>query len=120
MWEARPATGVRKYHQWWPAPGDFVASAPIELEPDERARMISFLDAQVGKRYDWASVLRFVSRRKTDPFQATRRWFCSELAHAAWTVGTGIPLLRLPSSEISPGLLAASPFLIRRSVFDNE
>lgn len=118
MWEARQSTGVRRYSHWWPGPGDLVASAPVEMGDAHRRRMIDWLNMQVGKRYDWGAVLKFVSRRKVDPSSANRRWFCSELAHAAWMVATGIALLRMPSSQVCPGLLAASPLLVRRGVFE--
>lgn len=77
-----------------------------------RAAAIAFAHAQLGKRYDYTSVLRFLSRR-----QARRKdaevWFCSELAFAV-AQAAGVTLLRDTEPwEVSPGLFARSPLLER-------
>jgi uncharacterized protein YycO len=119
MWEARQSTGVRRYHDWWPGPDDLVCRVAGEPMNDGiRRRMVDWLNLQIGKKYDWGEVFKFVTRRKVDPSGADRRWFCSELAAAAFSVASGQVLIRMPSSQISPGLLAASPLLVRSSVFD--
>jgi uncharacterized protein YycO len=112
MWEARQSTGVRRYDHWWPSPGDRVAKFAEPLDEHQVARMADWLNQQIGKAYDWGAVFRFVSRRKVNPAESSRRWFCSELAAAAFTVATGIRLLRLPAWKISPGLLYASPLVV--------
>jgi uncharacterized protein YycO len=67
-----------------------------------------FLRAQLGKGYDYTSVLRFVSRRKGGN---PDRWFCSELVFAA-LAHAGVNLLeRCEPWRVSPGMLAWSPFL---------
>lgn len=69
---------------------------------------IAFAEAQIGKRYDYRQVFRFLSRRsgKTD-----EHWFCSELVFAALREGD-VPLLeRIEPWAVSPGLLAVSPWL---------
>jgi len=67
-----------------------------------------FLLDQVGKKYDFRSVFRFMSRRdaSTDPGP----WFCSELVIAAFRAG-GLDLLHGPASHISPRDVGLSPFL---------
>jgi uncharacterized protein YycO len=117
MWEARQSTGVRRYDHWWPSPKDRVARFAQPLDEHQRRRMVDWLNHQIGKGYDWGAVLRFVSRRKVNPAESSRRWFCSELAAAAWTMATGGMLLRLPSWKISPGLLYASPLVIPEPMF---
>jgi hypothetical protein len=69
-----------------------------------------FLLSQVGKKYDFAPVLRgFVFRVMRDN---PNRWFCSELCHAAAVAGR-LPLLaRVPDWKIHPTLLSYSPRLI--------
>jgi hypothetical protein len=72
--------------------------------------ILSFLMDQLGKKYDYGSVLRFISRR-----QANRRdsgkWFCSEMCVAAVQQG-GLNLLeRIEPWAVSPAMLAYSPFL---------
>jgi uncharacterized protein YycO len=76
--------------------------------PAIRAAVRGFLRAQVGKRYDYLGILGFVLRSSRLANQ--NRWFCSELVAAAYE-SAGLPLLRLPSYKVYPGMLAASPLL---------
>lgn len=93
---------LRKHEEAWSVPL-FVASRIT------RARM--FAEAQVGKKYDFSSVLRFVSRR-----QASRKsagvWFCSELVFAIFK-HAGLLLLRAEPWEVSPNLLTRSTLITR-------
>ena len=89
--------------------GDVMAFG-LELTEGQLEEMRIWLRDQIGKRYDWSSVFRFVTRR-----QARRKsaevWFCSELAFAACkTVGIDL-LARTEPWEVSPALLARSPLL---------
>jgi len=60
--------------------------------------------AELGKDYDFHSVLRFISRRDAP---ADNKWFCSELVHYT------LPFLlaRVNSSHVSPRDIALSPYL---------
>ena len=70
--------------------------------------MSDFLLNQVGKKYDFGSIARFMSRR-AEPHD--EKWFCSELAMACVYVG-GVDLLkRIPDSHVSPGQMVTSPML---------
>jgi uncharacterized protein YycO len=70
---------------------------------------IALATKHVGKKYDWWSVIRFVSRRK---MPANDRWFCSELVfHALQAAGVNL-LERIDPAEVSPGMLALSPLLV--------
>ena len=51
--------------------------------PDEAGAM-HFLEAQLGKPYDWSALLKLVFQRD---WQENDRWFCSELAEAALVAG---------------------------------
>ena len=65
---------------------------------------------QIGKKYDYYAVIRFVTRTRPigDP---VHRWFCSELAFMAFQMA-GVDLLkRVPPERVSPGLLSMSPLL---------
>lgn len=75
--------------------------------------IVDFLEKQVGKKYDYSSVARFVSRRQASR-KASGKWFCSELVYAAFQQA-GIDLLREGSIEpwaVSPHILSLSPSLI--------
>jgi uncharacterized protein YycO len=69
-----------------------------------------FLLNQVGKKYDYSSIFRFLTREKA---HNDRRWFCSELVFAAFAAG-GCRLLNCQEAyKISPALLALSPYLVK-------
>ena len=75
-------------------------------------RAIDFCHAELGCKYDWIGIARFITRR---PGGDDNRWFCSELVAAAF-VAAGLPLLeRIQPWAISPGLLAVSPLLRPRA-----
>lgn len=71
-----------------------------------------FLLQQTGKRYDFKSVARFLTRRKV---RKDDRWFCSELVLAALQAG-GVNLLHINHSEASPRDVSISPHLIYEGV----
>lgn len=62
------------------------------------ARVERFLFDQVGKKYDWWSVIRFMSHT---PASENDRWFCSELVLTAIAYGF-VALLHGNFSEMSP------------------
>lgn len=64
----------------------------------------NFLQKQIGKKYDYSAVLRFISRRD-EP--ADDRWFCSELVFAA------MPFLlnNISPSYTTPRDVTMSPYL---------
>jgi uncharacterized protein YycO len=67
-----------------------------------------FVDAQIGQKYDFKAIGRFLTRRN---HRVNDKWFCSELAFAALVAG-GLPLLkRIPASHVSPRDLVLSPYL---------
>lgn len=110
LYEAREWRGVVATPDWWPSPGQDVCEVSPALTDAERLEVRAWLNEQVGKRYDYAEVAKFISRRKANEKAADRRWFCSELAAEAFR-RAGRELLRLPGWKISPGMLHASPLL---------
>lgn len=59
---------------------------PLTAEQCKAAE--DFLRDQIGKHYDWKSVLRFVTKRKS---KRDDHWFCSELAtQAAMNAGRAL------------------------------
>ena len=66
-----------------------------------------FLKSQLGKRYDYRAIVRFLTRRK---MRADDRWFCSELVIEAFRRG-GLHLqARIPASYAPPRDVAMSPY----------
>jgi len=68
-----------------------------------------FLKQQIGKKYDFRSVLRFMTRIKA---KDNDKWFCSELVVEAFRRG-GIDLLKGPAGMLSPRDLGISPHLTK-------
>jgi hypothetical protein len=90
-------------------PGTMVDLFTVTGEQPFQTEIIrKFLKDQVGKKYDFAGVLGFIFRAKR--LHRKDKWFCSELVAEAYATA-GLPLLRLPSFKIYPGMLAASPML---------
>ena len=81
------------------------------MTPAQWAIAIEWALAQVGKKYDYWSIIRFVSRRK---LPANDKLFCSELLFAACALAGYNLFERIEASAVSPSLLAITP-LIRLS-----
>ena len=95
IYEAWYKTGVRKFK----TPGSY--SEVIEVEGLKENDIKAFLEAQVGKPYDFKAIFSFMFRHNWEDLKA---WFCSELVAMALKVGEfkGIPV---NVSKISPGEL---------------
>jgi uncharacterized protein YycO len=107
--EAWPGAGVRakSFNGWddWDGIDYFSVDADFNSY-----RLENFLHAQLGKRYDYLGVLRFLSR-DSDEDQKNKRWFCSELVFAAFA-HAGVDLFRDTRAwEVSPGMLSKSQLL---------
>ena len=67
-----------------------------------------FLEDQIGKKYDFGGVMRFVTRWRKPKDD---KWFCSELVFQA-IKEAGVDLLsRIECSQVSPTVLSFSPLL---------
>lgn len=73
------------HHEW--------ADIPCPTEPALR-----FLEAQIGKPYDWTAILGMLTRRD---WQEDDSWFCSELVAAAALAG-GVPIIRKSQNRVTP------------------
>lgn len=106
--ESYPGHGVRKklLHDW----DDVVAFSLHGVTSEQWRRAYAFAEAQIGKPYDWYSVLCFLTRDKPPK---NDNWFCSELTMAAMQAGGVNLLARIPPYKVYPGMLAYSPLLIQ-------
>ena len=109
--EAREGRGVISSARLVPAKGETVELFRVDgLTAAQRQTIWDFAVDQIGKRYDYTMVARFLSRRQ-ESRKSRGRWFCSELVFAAFAQG-GVNLLeRTQPWEVSPGMLARSPLL---------
>jgi uncharacterized protein YycO len=83
------------------------------LTDEEIAAGLVFLEAQVGKPYDWPMVFGFVSRSEHEGPSSEGKYFCSELA-AHWAQAMGrkrLFLHRIDPWAVSPGHVYFSPIL---------
>jgi len=104
--ESYPGRGVQQtYVKSWE--GITVCSIP-SMTSDQWFRLFAWAEAKVGAKYDWPSILSFLTRNKPD---ADDRWFCSEFCHAGLkAVGVQV-LTRVESYKVYPGLLFYSPLV---------
>ena len=77
----------------------------LDLTKEQYDKAVAFLDAQVGKPYDFKGVLSFVFRH---PVGSDGAWFCSEVAQRV-TQEISVVLQRCPSYKASPTILFYSP-----------
>ena len=87
--------------------GTVIEAYDITGEYDQDA-VESFLHSQLGKKYDYRSLIRFITRRHT---RADNKWICSELVLEAFRRG-GLELQkRIPASHATPRDIIMSPHL---------
>lgn len=109
--ESREFIGVRQLPRLTAAKGEFIQVFNVECTDEQADAIEAFLLKQIGKRYDYPMVFGFVSRSGTEGQQSGGKWFCSELAFAAFRFA-GINLLaRIEPWEVSPPHLSYSPLL---------
>lgn len=78
------------------------------ITADQWHDAVEWLQKQIGKKYDFGGVLRFVTRWRKDQDE---KWFCSELVFQALREA-GVNLLeRVQASQVSPTVLSFSPLL---------
>jgi uncharacterized protein YycO len=83
-----------------------------DMKPEQYERAFNFAMMQMGMKYDYWSVARFLTKV---PARENDKWFCSELVHKAIAEGGTRLLCRIQSAEVSPGLLSYSPRLMQVS-----
>lgn len=108
--EAWSSCGVRRLNVAHSkhTPGTEVDLFDVDLTHDEVAMLEDWLHIQIGKRYDWRGIFRFLTRRDVlNP----RRWFCSALLFAGFLYIRVPLLLRIRPHKVFPGLIVYSPRL---------
>jgi uncharacterized protein YycO len=83
----------------------------VNVPDDVGGKVIAFANEQLGKPYDYKSILGFIIKRDWTDDEA---WFCSELVAAAF-LNAGFPLLRTEEcNQVSPSTLSLSPYLVQQ------
>lgn len=114
VYESREGIGVRQLPRLEPKNGEQIDFFAVEVTETQLAEITEFLKRQLGKRYDWTMVARFITRRQ-ESRSTSDKWFCSELVFAAFKVAGVILLRDTDPWEVSPGLLARSTLLLPES-----
>jgi len=112
--ESMEGHGVRKIPADWHAAarqaGTIMLYRVPSLTDGQIATILSFMHGEIGKKYDWAAVFKFVTRRK---HAHDDKWFCSELVFEAFKEA-GVALLNNTEAwAVWPGQLAHSPLVER-------
>lgn len=111
MIESREFIGVRQLPKLTANKGEFIQVFQVECTDEQAEAVEAFLKAQIGKSYDWPMVFGFVSRSTVEGQQSGGKWFCSELAFAAFRAGDIHLLARIDPWEVSPPHLSYSTLL---------
>lgn len=88
----------------------------VDLTEEQKQTIISFLNNQIDKKYDYLGVFRFLSRESVKP---NDQWFCSELVFAALQEANINLLERVNGWAVSPAMLGYSPLLTLES-YENK
>lgn len=81
------------------------------LTESQTAKIVAWMESQKGKKYDYWSIVHFITRRP-EWTSSQDKWFCSELVAAAFQK-VGRPLLNTDAWKIYPGMLAYSTELVK-------
>lgn len=118
MIESREFAGVRRLPGFVPAKGEQIDLFTIECYLPNLADAQEWLNIQVGKKYDYGAVVRFITRQQEDR-KGSGKFFCSELVFA-FVRKAGLNLLeRIEPWAVDPGRLSTSPYLNYESTIKN-
>lgn len=83
----------------------FVDIYEIDVTEEQKRVIIDFLANQIGKKYDYTMVIRFITRQQ-ESRKSSNKWFCSELVFAAFAKAGIVLLNNVEPWEVSPALLS--------------
>lgn len=108
--EAWQGSGVRKKEitNW---EGIDTFCIPVNLMTADQWKLaVTFAEAELGKKYDYWAIVRFVSRAV---MPENDKWFCSELVYSC-IKRAGLSLFaRIEAWAVSPGMLNNSPYMYK-------
>jgi len=92
---------------------------PIMTE-SQRDIIEAYLKNQIGLKYDWAGVFKFLPRITSA--HTNNKWFCSELIFEACKKANLNLLKRIPPYKVYPGMVVISPLLtyVRTHIVENK
>jgi len=108
IYESKPFIGVRKY-QLIDTDGYHIDEYKLKITLKQKHKLIQFLEKQIGKGYDYWSVVGFILYKTRESRKNCGKWFCSELVFVSFEK-IGINLLnRVTPWKVSPVILSYSP-----------
>ena len=109
VYEAKEFKGVQK-HPITDDVGSVYDDFAVDMTVEQVDILMKFLEAQMGKKYSYGMIARFITRKQVDR-KASQTWFCSELVFAALQKA-GVELFaRTEPWFVSPNLLVRSTLL---------
>jgi uncharacterized protein YycO len=112
--ESMEGKGVRAVPADWygalRAEGHIALYTVPSLTDGQIALIRSFMEGQIGLKYDWHAVFKFVTRRA---HAHDDKWFCSELVFDAFKEAGVVLLNNTEAWAVWPGQLAHSPLVVR-------
>lgn len=110
VFEAREFIGVHSLPQLEPRKGEQIDIYRVDIEARQEMAMRRFCESQMGKPYDYISIVRFLTREPVKDWQKDD-WFCSEFAFYSFHL-VGIKLLQnIQPWAVSPAQFSLSPLL---------
>ena len=88
-------------------PGTRVDIFEIEVTEIAYDRAMEFAMQQVGHKYDWSLIIKFLTRK---PAKENGRWICSELTGEICKTA-GYQLQRMPTWRMNPDHVGISPVI---------
>lgn len=113
LYESWQSAGVRKKEGWGYDPSDKTVSLfQFGHSYEDESRVTQFLEKQIGKKYDWLAIVRFLTRTHILP-DDKKRWFCSELVFTALASAEIDLFKRTKGWEVSPDMIKRSGLLAK-------
>lgn len=108
--ESREFVGVRHVPDIIRDKGEEVDIFAIDTTPAQDSTIAAFALEQVGKKYNYVGVFRFLTRQRWSASERDK-WFCSELVYSAFK-HAGLSLFRETEAwEVDPEFLSRSSAL---------
>lgn len=106
--ESREFIGVRVLPSLDPRVGETITTYEVPTTDRQAEEIERFLLSQVGKKYDYVSLIRFLDRTPIAHWDKTK-WFCSELAFEAFRTAGIVLLQNIKAWAVSPEILGLAP-----------
>ena len=91
--------------------GSIIELYDLNMDESQEKILVDFLNAQIGKKYDFPSVLGIILDASREGRKQRAKWFCSELVFAALEKAGILLLERTFHWKVTPVMLSLSNVL---------